>query len=71
MVSAMPEIGCFETRVFRSDEDGGYIAVAPGFAGVLRVRQNVARGVNRTSRRYDCLDSSGAYCGECQVSASH
>jgi hypothetical protein len=33
MVSAMPEIGGFETRVFRSDEDGGYIAVAPDLPG--------------------------------------
>src|SRR5664279_635069 len=29
MVSAMPEIGGFEMRVFRSNEDDGYIAVAP------------------------------------------
>ena len=33
MVSAMPEIGGFETRVFRSDEDGGYIGVAPDLPG--------------------------------------
>jgi predicted RNase H-like HicB family nuclease len=33
MVSAMPEIGGFETRVFRSDEGGGYIAVAPDLPG--------------------------------------
>lgn len=33
MVSTMPEIGGFETRIFRNDEGGGYIAFAPDLPG--------------------------------------
>jgi predicted RNase H-like HicB family nuclease len=33
MVLAMPEIGGFEIRLFWSDTDDGYIAVAPDLPG--------------------------------------
>jgi predicted RNase H-like HicB family nuclease len=71
MVSSMPEIGGFETRVFRCDEDGGYIAVAPDLPGCSAFGKTWPEALTELRSAMIAWITAARTAGSASVSASH
>jgi len=71
MILAMPEIGGFEMRVFRSDEDGGYIAVAPDLPGCSAFGKTWPGALTELQSAMIAWIIAAHTAGSAAVSASH
>jgi len=71
MVSAIPEIGGFETRVFWSGEDDGYIAVAPDFPGCSAFGKTWPEALTELQSAMIVWIRVARTAGSVAVSASH